>query len=172
MIEGVDNRYLFLDIDGVLNSVRTYTAFGKIPFPDEPDAKDFLDPIGIALINRLVKEGVKVILSSTWRLDVHNGDLTLAQMSERIGIPLHSLTTNWVMGSDGKRGAEVDHWLEQNTKNTEYNLFAILDDRADFTDLHKAHHFVHVKGYDGMTYEDYSQVREILGLKSNGIVLL
>lgn len=172
MIEGVDNRYLFLDIDGVLNSVRTYTAFGKIPFPDENDAKDFLDPIGIALINRLVAEGVKVVLSSTWRLDVHNGTVSLEEMSRRIGIPLYSMTTNWVLGSDGKRGAEVDHWMEQNTKNTEYNLFAILDDRADFTDMQKAHHFVHVKGYDGITFEDYQRIREILGLKGDGIVLL
>lgn len=55
-------KVIFLDIDGVMNSVSTR--------PQDPQGLgDFLDPVNVGVLNAIVRAtGAVVVVSSTWRL--------------------------------------------------------------------------------------------------------
>ena len=61
------NKYLFLDIDGVLNSVSWYREeWNKNHVYPQGD----FDPKCVELVNRIVEEtGCKVVVSSSWRTE-------------------------------------------------------------------------------------------------------
>ena len=61
------NKYLFLDVDGVLNSVSWYREeWNKNHVYPQGD----FDPKCVELVNRIVEEtGCKVVVSSSWRTE-------------------------------------------------------------------------------------------------------
>lgn len=69
-------KILFLDIDGILNSAKTYVIHGHMPnYVESRKVKDAyvehveaFDPCAIALVNQLCKvTGAFIVLSSSWR---------------------------------------------------------------------------------------------------------
>ena len=60
----VPRKVIFLDIDGVMNSVNTR--------PQDPRGLiDFLDPRNVSVLNAIVEAtGAVVVVSSTWRLSM------------------------------------------------------------------------------------------------------
>lgn len=159
-------RYIFLDVDGVLNSWRTCYAFGDIPHPSDPIQyiHDRLDPVARGLINQLVFEGCTVILSSSWRATVYSDELRLDQMSEALGITLKGMTPAWVPDGDGSRGEEIDHWLRENAPKDEYFTYCIIDDKNMFKMGEQQQHLVLVDQQEGFGFKDYERARLILGL--------
>jgi len=123
-------RYLFLDIDGVLNSEDWFKRRTK-----EQQFSNIceLDIEAMLLFDEIVERtGCKVVLSSTWRLS-H----TWREDLERQG-----LNTNFIVDRTPsmhrpagtgveymERGKEIAAWLEQHPEVTRY---AILDDDRDF----------------------------------------
>lgn len=146
--------FLFLDIDGVLNSMRYW---------DEKKARGEPGPLGIdptatAHLQRIVDEtGCQIVLSSTWRLGPPGtlsnvrGQLIAAGM--RHPCPLISRTPDLSQphkpGSDlwmaVKRGDEVKHWLDECRYTGPY---VILDDDSDF---HEGQPLVRTTFKEGLT---------------------
>lgn len=63
------NKYLFLDVDGVLNSVSWYRAEWN---KDHVYPQGDFDPKCVEIVNRIVKEtGCKVVVSSSWRAEIN-----------------------------------------------------------------------------------------------------
>ena len=63
-----DQKYLFLDIDGVLNSFDDYKMTGKEFLEKLNDISFILSEKQIKLLNRIIKEyNPKIVLSSYWR---------------------------------------------------------------------------------------------------------
>lgn len=62
---------LFLDLDGVCNSTRFMVERAKAGTWDSADPKDWtnmLDPVAVALLNKVVEAtGCKIVISSSWR---------------------------------------------------------------------------------------------------------
>lgn len=130
-------RVIFLDIDGVLNTVDTTVMFGGVIGID-PDLLDrFLD-----VKNRC--EPVNVVLSSTWRMLPE----TLEHVKERI--PIFDVTP--AFRNDFRpldRGVEVAHWLAE---HPEVERYAIIDDHDTFLPEQKEN-FFHTNMGEGLTEE-------------------
>lgn len=141
-------RVLFLDIDGVLNSTRTYIATGGYPM-ELTDTAAF-DWTAIKLLQRLCdSSGVQIVLSSAWRkLN------TAEQVAEAFGLPVIDVTPCL----DGKRGEEIKAWLDVHT----VEAFAILDDDADMLPWQQSR-FVQTNAHEGMTWANFVKVCELLG---------
>lgn len=116
-------RVLFLDVDGVLNSVGTLARTGA-------DYADFpLDPENVSVYNALLgalegSEGGRptVVLSSSWRrFPGHRRALADA------GVEVDGETPQ--LGFGRPRGAEIAEWLLRHPEVEEY---LILDDTEDF----------------------------------------
>lgn len=107
------NKYLFLDVDGVLNSVSWYRAEWN---KDHVYPQGDFDPKCVEIVNRIVKEtGCKVVVSSSWRAEIN-----LQSIFDKAGLKfkIHSITPFGV-----HRGCEIRDWL---ASETEPYVYAIL----------------------------------------------
>lgn len=106
-------KIIFLDVDGVLNSMKTLRMFGW----------DFIDPILVALVSRIVREtGAKIVLSSTWRLSPESKQMVERALGEH-NLEILDITPML----EGPRKTEIQAWLDMN----QVVKFAILDDDLD-----------------------------------------
>ena len=138
-------KLLFLDIDGVLNSYRTYYVWGSgdpcmLLTNDGPK----LDPVAVALLEKVVNlYDFKIILSSTWRFGYTDEEIInqwKGGMSMHYGwknplIPIIGQTPDltgmvdsglWVSKT---RGAEIQAYIDNlDSAPDDWN---ILDDDSD-----------------------------------------
>jgi len=142
-------KILFLDIDGVLNSRRSALAFNGLPHPGREDK---FDQVAVALIRRLCNNGVKIVLSSSWRIGRGNG------YKQILDLPIIDRTPTL----EGIRGREIASWL---SRNGEPDNWAILDDDSDML-REQMPHFVHVDARNGLLLEDYEQLCHVLDVPS------
>jgi len=132
---------IFLDIDGVLNSV----AFARrTTFTGWPDGH--IDPEAVKHLNHLIAEtGAKVVISSTWRKMLNHEELAgvLARhgfVGEVIGeTPDFYKLESWERPVPAarygrfERGDEIQAWLDEHGQDVE--TFVIFDDDADMRHL-------------------------------------
>lgn len=117
--------YIFLDIDGVLNNAdyieecwekNGHHAMHMNHVPFDPKCLNNL----MLLVQHLrLNYEVKIVLSSTWRLHEVDYEIVDARIAE------YGLTLSGKTPLIGPRGAEIRHYLENNTP---YAGFLILDD--------------------------------------------
>lgn len=142
------NKYLFLDVDGVLNSVSWYREEWN---KDHVYPQGDFDPKCVEIVNRIVKEtGCKVVVSSSWRTEAN-----LQSIFDKAGLKfkIHSITP-----FGDHRGCEIRDWL---TSETEPYVYAILDDdRSMLTEQRKC--FIKTNTVIGITDEDARHVINIL----------
>ena len=148
-------KVLFLDFDGVLNSSRTCAAFDGYPFNLKGDLPQF-DHVAIALIRKVCEQtGCKVVISSTWRRGT-----SLQEIKDVMDLPVIDRTP---MGREhglplsAERGHEIANWLERNPHVVQY---AIVDDEC--FDIHQRGRLVQTSQEDGLRWEDYEKLLELL----------
>lgn len=114
-------KILFLDIDGVCNSLAYAMKNGM-------NLWNKVDPDAVAIVQRIIEEtGCKVVLSSTWRLYPDSLKVVRSEVCEFI-----DCTPN-MQGDAGHygitaRGLEIKDWLD---RHPEVERYAILDDNSD-----------------------------------------
>lgn len=155
-------KYLFLDIDGVLNSERTVFAFGTLTHCGRVKSdidnglvpEPLFDPISVALLKAAQEEiGFKIVISSTWR--------------QMLTLPdFHAIfklydwdTTDIIMGrtrtGTGPRGQQIKDWLDTFGKYP-YN-YCILDDDSDMLEK-QIPNFVQTKFTNGLQFEQFEKI--------------
>jgi hypothetical protein len=158
-------KYLFLDIDGVLNTGQ-YSNYLVDNGLNETDADGYLfDPEAVENLQYLIEEtDAKIIITSTWRLDGdmqaiwHNRNLA----GEVIGVT-PTIQKEKAIGKIkiwyGHRGMEVEEWLSANA-NAPYK-YAILDDENDYLPS-QSDHIVLTDPMKGITKEVSDKVISLL----------
>lgn len=141
-----DMKVIFLDIDGVLNSI-TSTCLMKqqlIPY-----IRYHIDPYNIHFLNIICKEiqDLKIVISSTWRKNTELDEIKdvlygggLLPNIEIVGVTpnLHSF-----------RGYEIKKWCIDN----EVTSYLILDDDSDMLE-EQMKYFIRVDDVTGLTLKD------------------
>ena len=158
-------RYLFLDIDGVLNTGR-YSDYLIENGLCETDADGYLfDPEAVQNLERIIEAtDAKIIITSTWRLD---GDMQALWRNrnlagEAIGTTptlLREETIGKVKVYYGHRGMEVEAWLKDNAI-APYK-YAILDDEDDYLP-HQAERLILTDPMRGITKDVADKVISLL----------
>jgi len=146
-------NYLFLDIDGVLNTFQ-----GQIYWQRERNKEsapeEELCPIACSNLQMILEEDpmVRIIISSSWRHGKKPD--RMAEILDNSGV---TLARERVIGEtpviinhpyNEERGHEIQQWLDKN-KDT-INKFAIIDDDADMAHLMK--YLFQTKAAEGLTY--------------------
>jgi len=136
-------KYLFLDIDGVLNHEDWYVNMvPKISSVFEYWWEECFDPRCIKRLNTILDEtGAKIVVSSSWRIDKN-----LKKYFDWVGIPTDfEVTPNVIHQNENgdiswpDRGEEIEAFL----KDHPCEQYVILDDDKDFTEDQLKNHFVH-----------------------------
>lgn len=147
-------KYLFLDVDGVMNSKETLKRQTvRDPHPSG------IDPYLALLVNRIIEAtGCKVILSSAWRGSEKNHEY----IEKMIGAKLYDITGRCCSGI---RGVEIYSWISEHipweVRKDENFRYAILDDDSDML-LWQKDHFFQTSFETGITEDIYLKVIEHL----------
>lgn len=142
-------KYLFLDIDGVLNSNRT--SLLKV----RPE----IDPVAVGMINALIEKGVEVVISSNWRLNN-----TAEAIKGMLGLT-EVIGATPVIPS-GCRGVEIATWLLDSAPAGEKTWsFVILDDMGKDAFLpSQGDRLVQTDCIEGFSYRDYLLILDLFEL--------
>lgn len=145
-------KVIFLDIDGVLNTLDTTDSCGIYCGVDDDK---------ILLLKRIVNStNAKLVLSSSWRVNkTRDGEPEIElrnHLDKRLaqhGLEIYSETPEHPSGNSLHRGWEIKQWRDQH-KNLDY--WIVLDDMI-FNDFHKfgvMEHLVLTDEWDGLTERD------------------
>jgi len=156
------NSILYLDIDGILNSVQDMHNKSWIQAVDYTNWK----PECVQLIDRLcLLTDCKIVISSSWRIVIYK---TIEEWNEAfrqagaIHIKVIGITPR---SSNGFRGREINMWMAENNFIGPY---VILDDDTDFFPNQFR---VWVDSYLGLQYEHIEKAIKILEGQSLGLNL-
>lgn len=142
---------IFLDFDGVLNSLRSTLAFRN--------ARKF-DEVAVGLIERLTVEcDAGVVVSSAWRIGSTLDGLRRA-LFKNGGEDLAERVIGKTPQFGANRGAEIAEWLATNPSLHSGN-YVIVDDDSDMLDG-QLPHFVQTKHRDGFGVPEYLAALRIL----------
>ena len=168
-----DRKYLFLDLDGVLNTgeYSSYLEKNNLQQFDEDGA--IFDPKAVEQLQRIIdKTHAEIILTSTWRYD---GLERMNQLWKNRNLPsvLRNITPDLFPINDnddigrrkpiGLRGLEIDEWLNygRGSDSDKLYTYAIIDDEDDFLQ-YQMEYIVLTDPMKGITKEDAEKVIEIL----------
>lgn len=143
---------IFLDFDGVLNSLRSALAFGGC-------GRHQFDAVAIDLVARLACEAnANVVISSAWRIGqtVEGLRAILGKYSATLAGRVIGMTPR---GGEC-RGADIARWLAENP-NDHNRSFVIVDDDADMLDG-QLPHFVQTRHRDGFGVPEYLHALRII----------
>ena len=156
---------IFLDLDGVLNSERSFLASAMIA-KDEVESVwhrtwRTIDPIAVNLVNRLCKDSKsKIVISSSHKKEVPSGPdklFGLRDYFETLGID-HDLIVGWTPTSLGIRGNEIQAFLDKHPEITNY---LIIDDTVEFLSSQLGN-FTRCDSEIGMSAKNYREGMQIL----------
>lgn len=150
-------RYLFLDLDGVLNTMEYQTVLQCRGEPMKDQYGSLFDPCAIENLNLFIEQtAAKIVISSSWRLD---GIKRMREMWAARGLPgtvygvtpeLSEVHFNSLQDDRnsisvipyGTRGLEINEWLRINQNLYQQNIgysYAIIDDFDDFISSQLSH---------------------------------
>ena len=162
-------KYLFLDIDGVLNSERSVAAYGRLTHAgrvkqnmlmgDRPET--MWDDMAVRLL-RVAQEaiGFKIVISSTWRKTFSLQDF------HAIFDDYDWDTRDIIVGKTGDemgcRGEQIRAWLNNHAQFPYH--YCIIDDDNDMLDIQDPF-FVKTSFKNGLSYECFLKIFEVFGAK-------
>ncbi len=175
-------KYLFLDIDGVLNSQDWFKSDKfddlqeKIVRGKRPNDFFAFDPTAIELLTDIVTAtDCEIVISSSWRKSRNIEQLQ--DLFREVGFCHPGKITgktdssyNWLLPKvhcPSIRGLEIKVWLDLNVRKTEKGFtnddftYCILDDDTDML-YEQKNNFVNTNSQTGLTSNDVSKVIRIL----------
>ena len=149
---------IFLDIDGVLNSVDSAVAYHNwLPKGTRAQMEDRLDPVAVGLLRRLcIEADAKIVVSSTWRMG-RTGENFIEIFRRHGWDDFPYLDKTPVRHTE--RGYEIQEWLDAHPEVTNY---VILDDDSDMLDS-QLHNFIHVSNVNGFRLKHYCKCLRLFG---------
>lgn len=164
-------KFIFLDVDGVLNCDTTEETI---------NGWTFVDDYKIKLIRHIMtKTDAKVVLSSSWRSGYYGLETGHSNKDEEWGIIEYEALvercgqlgvwffgcTKWPESSD--RGREIKEWIDNqnNGDNEAYTVssFVILDDYDMNISAYFPDNFIKTNPAVGLTEQDADKAIAILG---------
>ncbi len=166
------NPVIFLDIDGVLNSIQYAVAGNRWRDHKWDPYRDKCCRLALSNLEELVKDipDLRIVISSTWRLGrtvEQLQDLFKMWKFSKPEIIIGKTPTGLPNKSDDvpkgytdvPRGAEIQHYINQH----HITNFCIIDDDSDMLKS-QLHRFVQTDNRNGFMWTDMQKVGDILGV--------
>jgi len=170
-------KVLFLDIDGVINTVGAELGFKYCLNKTRDKLKrldsqaDFFDPACLYYLREIVvKTGCRIVVSSTWRQGAELNEMKswfkCTEIADAIidKTPVFYSTTHpHLVDGRGRvqRGEEIRDWLKRHPEVTHY---AVLDDDSDMDVVYE--NYFQTDSYDGLKRKTCYQVINHLNSKN------
>lgn len=149
-------KYIFLDVDGVLNSEDWYKYYWDNNLNYTTNDYD-IDFRAIERINKLIDEtGAEIVFSSSWRFTMHDSVERLYRAGLKYKITKKISGCEFGQNSP-KRGNLIDEFL----KKHKCDAYVIIDDDKDILES-QWDNFIYVDRFVGYTEENLKKSIEIL----------
>lgn len=161
-----DMKILFLDIDGVLNSRRSWIGY-KRSYADAENGPGW-DPVAVGLLQRLVTDcDLFIVISSAWRIGLPNLRVSfIEQWQEWFAV------YGWENAPviDRTEISKEDRWeqIRRYVIIHEPSDYVILD---DYDVTNHSDHMYTVNNDVGLDIHTYNAIRERFGLKKHDVWL-
>lgn len=153
-------KLLFVDIDGVLNSIDLSIAHRSLERAPRHRLHD-IDIVRVGILKWIVDmTGAEIVISSTWRIG-RNVEWFVG-FFEALNWPMPPIVGCTPTGS-GFRGQEINDWLKEHSFDLGNCKYLILDDDSDFYDDQP---FLHVDRIVGLSLKHACKSVRFLGLKN------
>ena len=151
----MNNKIIFLDVDGVLNS----EEFARWLW-DNHEKKyrgyEMLDQKAILNLQDIVFiTGAEIVLSSSWRISTTR----TKQLKEQLLPYGLTIIDRTISDARSNRGEEIKEWL---SRHPEVDHFVILDDDDEFEDDSLKNNFVKTTFEEGLLEQHAAKAIEIL----------
>lgn len=162
-----ERKYLFLDLDDVLNTGEYSNYLEKNNLPQFDKYGAIFEPKAVENLQYIIdKTHAKIILTSTWRYDGFDRMLQLWKDRNLPSVLVDITPDLFPVGEKrpiGLRGLEIDNWLnyKRGSDFCVHYTYAIIDDEDDFL-LHQLEHIVLTDPMKGLTREVANKVISIL----------
>lgn len=155
-------RYIFLDIDGVLNTARSYRGHIAAGEPWRDDYGPFFDSEAVDNLRHIIDvTHADVVITSTWKYKGLDAMHTLWSLREMPGILL-GITPEVVTSDFCIRSMEIMKWLAQNAPESPDDYrYVIIDDSSIFLP-EQLPYLVDTSSDKGITHEDAEKAIAIL----------
>lgn len=152
-------KIIFLDIDGVLNSISGSVANHYLTKYKSSTQADGLSVEAIGLLKFVVDmTGARIVISSTWRS--HGGPDWFNGVFESYGWRRPKILDITGPNRSGHiRGDQINDWLR--SINNEYDSYVCIDDDSDF---YPDQNLIHTPGVYGFQLHHALKCIDILGL--------
>lgn len=162
-------KFVFLDIDGVLNHQSFYEKrhLGLLNLPEHP-LNEFC-PDAVENLNQLISDtGAKIVISSTWRLGQTVAELN--RIFKEVGCKSEIFDKTPDLRRDNSdcifRGNEIYKWLSDHrdllgSELHKFKGYCILDDDSDML-FWQRNNFILVDHFVGLTKGTVFQATKIL----------
>lgn len=142
------DKFLFLDIDGVLNNTNYHESESDLSYPLSAFCKD-----NIKSFNKLMDEisDIKVVISSSWRVDSN-----LQNIFDKVGLNVKIFDITPSLSDD--RSVEIKEYLKDKANYS----YCIIDDINYFNNDEQKDNFVLINDRIGFSDSDIDRVKKIL----------
>lgn len=155
-------RIIFLDFDGVLNSLDNYRRLREVGEPTGDEYGSAFDGNCVTALRKIVETtGAGIVLTSSWRYFLDMDGMTRMWNDRRLPGKLIGRTpTDLVIDPEEqcKRGVEIGEWLSRRKAVTDY---VIIDDDSDFLP-DQLPHLIRTDPKVGLTDEDANRAISII----------
>lgn len=151
----MSDKYLFLDVDGVLNNRRYLMTREKQPYSPRHE----LCPKNLATLRYFARhtDDLNIVLSSSWR-EVPGLYAAVSSILKEYGIRLCGKTPKCSYSPGSTRGNEIQKWMDKHGVKKEQ--IVIFDDESDMGDL--SDRLVQTSFNYGLQYEHILKARDLL----------
>lgn len=149
---------LFLDIDGVLNSVQYVVMVNRYNNEEWNPYKDECCKIALSNLEEIVEgvPGLKIVISSTWRKS-----RTVEQLQDLFkmwGFSKPEIIVGKTPICSDIRGREIQEYIDESNITN----YCIVDDDSDML-ASQIDRFVKTENRHGLMWKDAEKIAEILG---------
>jgi hypothetical protein len=153
-------KVIFLDFDGVLNSVQSFIYHNRqvlLGLTDIPTHESFC-PIASSNLQYILEElpDVQIVVSSTWRK--YKTLKALQEIFKTNNLLPERMIGTTPVSKEGYRGTEIQEYLNAHPEITE---FVIVDDDSDMKPY--MDRLVKTNGRNGLMFTDAEKVIELFG---------
>ena len=167
-------RFLFLDIDGVVNTVMIYSKpiegrrminkdgfYFELCYPN--DGRVSIE-FAVNWLNKLCLEyNLDIVITSTWLIGHKLQEI--ANCLHNSGLDTRIKIVDGAFHNQFKgRGVQIESWLENNNYKPDENILIILDDDRDMVGFRKDYtqYLIHCNTFVGFGMNEYSKACEFL----------
>ena len=151
----MNNKIIFLDVDGVLNSMK-FDRWLQDHHMKQYYCYELLDQNAILNLQDIVfVTGADIVLSSSWRLS----SKCCEQLQQQLKPYALRFIDKTILMPHNNRDAEIKEWL---SRHPEVDHFVILDDEDEFKDEFLKNNFVKTTFEKGLLQEHVAKAIKIL----------